>query len=223
MDHAMNADGCRVIRTELGAYVLDALEPADRARVDAHLAHCATCRHELEGLAPLPALLAGVPELEPVDAADGPSGAADRLLAELARVRRRRRRAQVAVAAACVVIGIGAFGLSRALGPGGAHAQVIQGHSAVTHVAGRVSLVATPEGSSLEIALTGVPPGTRCELVVVGAGGRREVAATWRASYDGTASVRGASAMSPAQVTELVVVAGPGSPLLVLPRGAGES
>jgi len=219
----MNPDACQVIRPELGAYVLDALEPADRARVDAHLAHCATCRRELKGLAPLPLLLAGLPEPEPAAARGDGSGAADRLLAELARVRRRRRRAVVAVAAACVVIGFGALGLSRALAPAGVHAQVIQGQSAVTHVAGRVSLVATPEGSSLEIALTGVPPGTRCELVVVGAGGRREVAATWRASYDGTASVRGASAMSPAQVTELLVVAGPGSPLLVLQRGVGES
>ena len=217
----MTADECQVMRLELGAYVLGALETAERARVDAHLEGCAECSRELARLAPLPGLLAGASAAELTGgSADEPQGA-ERLLAELARIRRRRRRLAGAIAAACVVVALGGFGLSQALGPGSARATVISAASSSTHVSGRVALVATPEGSRLEIALVGVQPGTRCELVVIGAGGRREVAATWRANYDGTATVTGATAMLPAQIIQMTVVAQPGPALLVLPGTAG--
>jgi anti-sigma factor RsiW len=41
----------------LGAYVLGALAREERAALEAHLEVCATCRLELDGLAPLPELL----------------------------------------------------------------------------------------------------------------------------------------------------------------------
>jgi anti-sigma factor RsiW len=41
----------------LGAYVLGALEWKERAELEAHLESCATCRAELDRLAPLPELL----------------------------------------------------------------------------------------------------------------------------------------------------------------------
>jgi len=50
--------GCREIRHSLGVYVLGAIDPADRALVEEHLASCPECREELAGLAGLPALLA---------------------------------------------------------------------------------------------------------------------------------------------------------------------
>ena len=50
----------RVLRERLGAYVLDGLDPAERAGVDAHLAGCASCRAELASLAPLAGPLRGV-------------------------------------------------------------------------------------------------------------------------------------------------------------------
>jgi len=46
--------------TNLGAYVLGSLEPAERAAVDEHLLSCPTCAAELADLTGLPALLAGV-------------------------------------------------------------------------------------------------------------------------------------------------------------------
>jgi len=51
---------CGVIRLELGVYVLGAIEADDRSAVDAHLACCAACRHELAELAGLPELLSRV-------------------------------------------------------------------------------------------------------------------------------------------------------------------
>ncbi len=45
---------CRDIRHALGVYVLGAIDPAERATVDAHLSTCPECREELAGLAGLP-------------------------------------------------------------------------------------------------------------------------------------------------------------------------
>jgi anti-sigma factor RsiW len=53
---------CAQARISLGVYVLGALEPAERAAVDAHLAGCEACRAELAGIEELPALLASVSE-----------------------------------------------------------------------------------------------------------------------------------------------------------------
>ena len=52
---------CGDIRQALGVYVVGAIDPAERAIVDAHLSHCQDCREELAGLAGLPALLGRVP------------------------------------------------------------------------------------------------------------------------------------------------------------------
>ncbi len=89
----MTADGCAEVRLSLGAYVLGALDPADRSRVDAHLAGCADCRDELASFAALPGLLGRVSrsevESEPVD--PGPQ-LLERLLSAAAAERRHDRR-----------------------------------------------------------------------------------------------------------------------------------
>ena len=55
---------CREIRQALGVYVLGAIDPAERAQVDEHLATCSECRDELASLAGLPAMLRKVPVVE---------------------------------------------------------------------------------------------------------------------------------------------------------------
>ena len=42
---------CADARLSLGVYVLGAIDPAERALVDAHLLTCRDCRDELAGLA----------------------------------------------------------------------------------------------------------------------------------------------------------------------------
>jgi Putative zinc-finger len=113
-------------RVSLGVYVLGAIDPAERALVEAHLATCRECRDELAGLAGLPALLARVSTEEAIALAatdDGPFPAAlgeepeppHELLAtvlDLTAARRRRRRwrdASLGVAAA-LIIAVGVFG-----------------------------------------------------------------------------------------------------------------
>jgi anti-sigma factor RsiW len=101
----VNGDGrCAQARLELGVYLLGAIEPAQRALVDRHLAACPDCRAELAGLAGLPSLLRRAPVGEalqpPTDATaalvSGPSLTA--LAGRVARIRRRRWRLTVAAA-----------------------------------------------------------------------------------------------------------------------------
>jgi hypothetical protein len=131
-------DGCGERRTALGAYVLGALEPAECAGIEAHLAGCAGCREELAVLVRLPAMLgrlsleealaagagaaAGAPRGVRVNpgATDGAPAAAsrpsllERTIAELARRRRRQRlrwRTGVATGAVAVVALAAAVGV----------------------------------------------------------------------------------------------------------------
>jgi anti-sigma factor RsiW len=69
---------CSEARLSLGVYVLGAIDPDERAQVDAHLAGCAECRAELAELEGLPALLAQVSTEEAIAlaATDGPPDAA---------------------------------------------------------------------------------------------------------------------------------------------------
>mgnify|MGYP001233854159 CR=1 FL=1 len=116
---ASQAMDCPEARISLGVYVLGAIDPAERALVDAHLATCRDCRDELAGLAGLPALLSRVSMEEAIalaDTGEPPPDVADEtpeppreLLAtvlDLTAARRRRRRwleAGLAVAAALII------------------------------------------------------------------------------------------------------------------------
>ncbi|MBO0818335.1 MAG: zf-HC2 domain-containing protein, partial [Actinobacteria bacterium] len=56
----------------LGVYLLGAADPGERARVEAHLPGCPVCQAELTRLAPLPGLLADVPnDLRPAGGLPG--------------------------------------------------------------------------------------------------------------------------------------------------------
>jgi hypothetical protein len=122
---------CAEARISLGVYVLGAIDPAERALVENHLATCRECRDELAGLAALPALLARVSAEEAAALAFGPDEVLglDQPLAvktageppprellttvlDLTAARRRRRRLtqlSVGVAAALIVVA-GVFG-----------------------------------------------------------------------------------------------------------------
>src|ERR1700676_2655250 len=112
---------CTDARPSLGVYVLGAIDPAERALVDAHLGTCRDCGDELAGLAGLPALLARVnpDEVSRIRAddtvrtttEDRPPGELLGTVLDLAAARRRRTRWRLAAAAAAVVaIAGGLFG-----------------------------------------------------------------------------------------------------------------
>ncbi len=84
------------------AYVLGALSPQDRALFERHLAECDDCSAGVRALAPMPGLLATVPDLAwASDVSEPPPSLLPQLLHDV-RQARRRRRWYVSVAAAGV-------------------------------------------------------------------------------------------------------------------------
>lgn len=218
--------------TWLGAYVLDALEPDEAEDVRAHITGCPACQDEVVRLAWIPALLRTVP-LEEVDRLDGGAAARDsaaqgldRLLATARGGDRRPVRRPVAallgVAAALLAAGAVVAGGGASPGTAGQRpAAVIRTVDPATHVHAAVTLAARSWGTELDLKLSWVPPGERCSLVARARDGRTDVAASWVASYRGTADVPGTTAIPIDQLAELDVVAAGGQRLaqLVVPDG----
>jgi hypothetical protein len=182
---------CAQCRNELGVYVLGAIEPAERAQVDQHLAACPWCREELAGLAGLPGLLRRVPPDVALRAwADDSGGPVpgpplDRLIRRVTTIRLRRR---LMAAAAALVIGLAAAAIGQALqarpaSPAAATAprwtDTDTGASAATGARATVRYAAQPWGTELEARVTGVPAGTRCQLRVINAQGQDIGAGGW--------------------------------------------
>lgn len=207
----MNAGCDSLERLSLGAYVLGALDPVERASVDAHLSECAACRDELTGLAAMPGLLSRVRVEDVLDPNPAPShGAAERLIERLRATRRVRRRRLGAAAGAAGLAAITAGAIvigSQSTGGKDPteNATPIAATSARAGVAASFGLRPAPWGTAVQVRLRGVPPNTRCKLIVSARGGRREVAGTWRATYDGTANVQTATAIPRARISAVEV------------------
>lgn len=224
----------------LGAYVLGALDREERSGLEAHLETCHICRDELERLGPLPGLLSRltVDEAELLDTAEPhpeeldpatpqPAVTAaplERALFEVARERRRSRLIRAAVVAAAVlfaaiaVVGGPLVGGDGGGDGGGDRAPLTAAATDLrTGVQGSVELSREPWGTRVELRLAGARPGQRCRLVAQAAGGRTEVAATWRADYRGAAEVPGAVAIPPERLRSLDVVTADGRVLVRMP------
>lgn len=182
-------DPCAHVRLELGAYLVGAIEPAQRAQVNRHLKACPACRAELSDMAGLPSLLRRIPAADvgrllrndPLDAAPAPS--LSTLLRRVAAIRRRRRILAVAAAAITgVAAASGVLALHAARPPAAAAAAwavTVSGTSPVTGAWAAVRYTAQPWGTELQASVTGIPAGTRCQLVVVGTGGQKVAAGGW--------------------------------------------
>lgn len=212
---------------EVGAYVVDALEPDERMRVRAHLATCPDCRATLRELQGLPRLLAQVPapDAQPRVLPEAPSELAFRRFQHRAAATRPRARAQgspagrprrwVLAAAAAAVVGVagGIGGVVATRGPAGSTA--VSASSGAIHA--RAELTASSGGTTIDLALGGVPSGQQCELVAVSRDGRWETASDWTATYTGTAHVVSAVRMKPQDIQRLVIRTPDGRTLLTMP------
>jgi Putative zinc-finger len=158
---------CEHIRYDIGGYVLGALEPAEAAAVREHLASCADCAGEHARLAGLPALLDLAGQLED---APGPAPAVEeRVLDAVARERgrpaRHRRfrlpslnpRVLVPAGLAAVALVVAVIALTG--GEDAATGYQVQlrpvpGSSA----RGSAALASVSGGTSLKLAIEGLPP-----------------------------------------------------------------
>jgi Putative zinc-finger len=109
------------------------------------------------------------------------------------------------LAAAAVIMGAGAVVASRALYPSPARpavavqhwAATVRGQNPLMHVGLIVRYASMPWGLALDVRVSGIPAGTRCELLVVNSRGQRVPAGGWliaaddeRARYPASSSVR---------------------------------
>jgi hypothetical protein len=200
---------CTDARPSLGVYVLGAIDPAERALVDAHLVTCRDCRDELAGLAGLPALLARVnpDEVSRICADDtvraGPHASADDqppdeligTVLDLAEARRRRTRWRfVAAAAAVAAIAGGLFGglssmtttrtVAIPVSSGGAHWETVEATNSVTGASGSVAYSKEQWGDAFAVLVDHIPVGTTCQLWVVHPDGTRTQVAAWTTAKD---------------------------------------
>lgn len=184
-------DQCAQARQELGVYLLGAVEPAQRAPVDRHLVSCPQCRAELAGLAGLPSLLRRVPvgealRLAPdVAAALVPSPSLTGLARRVSGIRRRRwclTAAAASIAGFAAAAGLHAMYPAAARAPAAAAprwAVTADGANRVTGAWAAVRYTPLPWGTELEVQVTGVAAGTRCELLVTGPRGQDVAAGGW--------------------------------------------
>jgi hypothetical protein len=191
----MSDPSCRAFRELLGVYVVGAIEPAERAALDAHLSGCYECREELANLAVLPALLHRVPaeEVERMMAAgpettgqDEPSRQVlDSLLAKVGAKRRSRRvRALFTTAAAIIIAAGGAAAVTQAVSPSGSQAGTHQAFEvAALHEHGVDVTVHYGklgwDSTTMWVRAAGVPNGTQCQFFVVTTSGQRIWVGGW--------------------------------------------
>jgi Putative zinc-finger len=228
---------CREAELSLGVLVLGALDPAERSQVEAHVAGCARCRDTLAGLAPLPGLLN---RLDATQAEAGLPRPPERLLDDALQAAAsatsaprsvsRRVWLTAAVAAAAAVLASTAVLATRGRDSGappvatptstttGPRVDTVLWDGASTDGAIQASVVLTAQltGSRLLMTLTGVRSGQRCDLVIWSDDGRREVTASWQATYEGAATVTGSTTVTPQRIRRMIVATPEGDTLLRL-------
>jgi anti-sigma factor RsiW len=232
---------CSEARLSLGVYVLGAIDPAERALVDAHLATCRDCQDELAGLAGLPALLARVnpDEISRICADDTVHALADddppeELLGTvlgLAEARRRRNRWRyLSAAAAVAAIAAGLFaGLSSATSTTVTQKVAVPVNlsgswetvSAANQATGETATVAYSQqlwGNAFQVLVDNIPTGTTCQLWVIHPDGTRTQVAAWTTARDeGRVWYAGSMASSAGSISKFVITAGKKSLLTVTP------
>ena len=185
---SISGPACREIRQLLGVYVVGAIDPAERALVEEHLAECQSCRDELAGMAGLPAMLSRVPaaDVERLSLLSLPEAMQppDELLNSLIRKVSAKRKSRMwrnvaAVAAAAVIAAGGATTVSQLTRPAVAEQDWAHAASPAGHIAALVDYSPVSWGTAMRVQVRGVKPGTVCQFWVVGKNGTSQYAGAW--------------------------------------------
>jgi anti-sigma factor RsiW len=192
---------CPEAAADLGAYVLGALEPGERRRVEEHLERCPACAAEAAEFAALPALLDRVDptDLAPLSVMPSPD-LFDRMAAAAASPARRRTRALVLVAAAVLAI----LGVGITVWAAGPTDQTVTASAGA--VRAQVTVSTVDHGSAVDVTVVGMHPHETCWLVAVDRAGVRHPAGEWPASAAGDGNWRGWTDVDRAHLAAVVLV-----------------
>lgn len=206
------------LREALGAYTLGALEPAERAQVDAHLGACQPCRDELAGFAALPGLLSRLSEEEARSGlAASDARTAERVVVAIAEERRaaRRRVRRWQLLAAAALAGIAVL-LLPLVGPGADATLVPRAEAAdAAGIAGALHVTDRAWGMTVELDLRGLPVRDGYSLVAVTEDDHRAVAASWSGTGQDRVTLTGSCYVSRDRLHRVEVVTPDGEVLVV--------
>jgi hypothetical protein len=215
-------------KIDVAAYVLDALEPRETERMREHFPDCPECRPDYEELCTLPPLLW---TLTPADVegivspTELPQELREALIARAAGRRRRLTRVRplrIAAAAAALVVGVATGAVVTGQPSPAPGSATVSATDPQTHVHTSLTLTSRGWGTQIRLHLAGVAGDQHCVLLVRAADGRLDTAATWVASYQGTADVTGATSIQVGQIRHLDITTTAGR-RLVSPSMAGVS
>ena len=236
-------DDHEVLRERLGAYVLGGLEGFERHEVDDHLVDCASCRAELNAIAPLagplgridpdrlgdaggPATAAGpgslvgiagrVHDEKELDATPATGLTSETSSSSVVPLRRRASRTSMLIAAAGLVIALAGLGAGFGLGLEAAEGPLEP--VAVQTVAAGVQADAARIDHSwgVEVVLTarGFEPGRAYQVAVVDRSGRPVGAGAFVGTGSTEMECRLNSSVPPGEATGFVVTTAPGVEVL---------
>lgn len=183
---------------DAAAYVLGALDPADRQRFEAHLATCPACAATVREFGELPGVLAHAP-IEDLDSRPPPRDLLPNLVVAARRVRRRRFLRTVLVTAAAVALFVvGAFAAVDVLAPQQPTPSLdvsLEPLEAVP-ITSSAGMIAQNEGTRIELSCDETGKGDKgggykaaYRLVVTNVKGDTDVAGSWTGADDGSTRV----------------------------------
>ncbi|RKR86328.1 putative zinc finger protein [Micromonospora pisi] len=214
---------------DIGGYLMETLDPEETRQVEQHLADCAECRAEVESLREWQQALETVPEAMLLD---GPPEGGDLLLQRTLRQIRaesggRRTRRNTLMSSAAVVVVAAAISagvvVGRASDDGASQAlptpsptvataapdtRFATADDATTGARITVALEPAPGWVRINAAVSGIPAGEPCKLLVIGKDGTEVLAGSWVVSQKGEAegtTLDGSALIDPANVARVEV------------------
>lgn len=208
-------------RHDDAAYVLGALDDAERAAFEAHLATCPDCRSRVAEARATTALLAGVGSDVLAEAEPAPDTLLPALLRAAARERTRRRwltGSLAGLAAACIAALVVTFWPAGSANPPAPAAFASVRPSPVSATA---RLVSKSWGTEIELHCTyasGVDAYVPYRLQVTDRSAHTYDAGSWTLTPGRATDFTGGTAVSRADIAKLTITLADGTPILQLTR-----